>query len=390
MPRLVSFALFFTVMLSLVGAVHYYLWARLVRDTVLPPAWQRLGTATVVALYLLVPVSFFLRRTGHAWAVPLIWVSSVWLGLLLFFLVVLAFGDAGRGAVALAAKLGRVEPADPERRRLLARLFGLAVLVATGGLSAAAVRSGLARVALRRVEVRLRRLPKELDGLMLVQLTDVHVGPTIGRAFIEDIVARTNALAPDVIAITGDLVDGSVEDLREAVAPLAGLRARYGVYFVTGNHEYYSGAPEWCEELGRLGIRVLRNERVSIGDGAASFDLAGIDDAHAHQFGHGHGADLPRAVAGRDPERELVLLAHQPRAVFDAVKHGVGLQLSGHTHGGQIWPWMYAVRLQQPVVKGLARFGETQVYVSSGTGYWGPPMRLGAPAELTRVTLRSA
>jgi len=218
----------------------------------------------------------------------------------------------------------------------------------------------------------------------------VHVGPTIGRTFIEQIVAQANAANPDVIAITGDLVDGSVEELREHVAPLAQLKARYGVYFVTGNHEYYSGAQAWCEELERLGIRVLRNERVSIGGADASFDLAGIDDAHAHQFGNGHGADLARAVLGRDPSRELVLLAHQPRAVFEAVEHGVGLQLSGHTHGGQIWPWTYLVRLQQPVVAGLARFSDTQVYVSRGTGYWGPPMRLAAPAEITRVTLRTA
>jgi predicted MPP superfamily phosphohydrolase len=390
MPRLVSFALFFSVMLTLVGAVHYYLWARLVRDTVLPLPWQRALTAGIAAMYVLVPLSFFLRRSGVPFAVPIIWAASVWLGLLLLFLVVLVAGDLARGALALGAKLASAPPADPERRLALARLFGLFVVGLTSALAAVAVRSGLSRVALREVNVRLRRLPKKLDGLTIVQLTDVHVGQTIGRAFIEDIVARTNALEPDVIAITGDLVDGSVEELREAVAPLARLKARYGVYFVTGNHEYYSGAPEWCEEVGRLGIRVLRNERVSIGDAAESFDLAGIDDAHAHQFGGGHGADLARAVEGRDTGRELVLLAHQPRAVFEAVEHGVGLQLSGHTHGGQIWPWNYAVRLQQPVVAGLARFGETQVYVSSGTGYWGPPMRLGAPAEITRVTLRTA
>ncbi len=263
-------------------------------------------------------------------------------------------------------------------------------MLVTGGLAAAAIRSGLARVAVRNVNVRLRRLPQKLDGLTIVQLTDVHVGPTIGRAFIEDIVARTNALAPDVIAITGDLVDGSVDDLRDAIAPLAGLKARYGVYFCTGNHEYYSGAPEWCAELTRIGVRVLRNERVTIGDGLDSIDLAGIDDESAHRFGEGHGADLARAVAGRDPARELVLLAHQPKAVLEAKEHGVGLQLSGHTHGGQIWPWNYAVRLQQPVVAGLARFGETQVYVSCGTGYWGPPMRLAAPAEITRITLQTA
>jgi uncharacterized protein len=180
-------------------------------------------------------------------------------------------------------------------------------------------------------------------------------------------------------------VDGSVSELREHIAPLAKLRARYGVYFVTGNHEYYSGADAWCAELERIGIRVLRNERVTIGENGASFDLAGIDDHSA--FGGDHGADLPRAVRGRDPTRELVLLAHQPRAIFDAVRHGVGLQLSGHTHGGQIWPWNYFVRLQQPVVSGLRRFGETWLFVSNGTGYWGPPMRLLAPAEITQIRL---
>ncbi|HWP08108.1 MAG TPA: metallophosphoesterase [Polyangiaceae bacterium] len=390
MSRLVSFALFFTIMLTLVGAVHYYIWARLVRDLALPPAWHRALTTGIVVLFVLIPLSFFVRRTGAAWTVPIVWVASIWTGLLLLFLVVLGASDAGRGLVTLATRFGTAPPPDPERRVVLARLFGLLTLLVTGGLAAVAVRSGLAKVALREVSVRLRRLPRTLDGTTIVQLTDVHVGPTIGRAFIEEIVERTNAANPDVIAITGDLVDGSVEDLREHVAPLAKLKARYGVYFVTGNHEYYSGAGPWCAELTRLGIRVLRNERVSIGEGEHSFDLAGIDDAHAHQFGDGHGADLARAVAGRDPTRELVLLAHQPRAVFEAVQHGVGLQLSGHTHGGQIWPWSIFVRLQQPVVAGLARFSETQVYVSRGTGYWGPPMRLAAPAEITRVTLRTA
>ncbi|HEV8549085.1 MAG TPA: metallophosphoesterase [Polyangiaceae bacterium] len=390
MHRLLPFALFFLIMLTVIGGVHYFIWARLVRDMALPPAWQRTFTTALVVLFLLIPTSFFLRRSGVPFTVPLIWVSMVWMGLLLLLLMALGVGEAARAVFALAQRLASAPPPEPERRVALARLFGLLTLIVTGGLSAVAVRSGLARVALRNVSVRLRRLPQALDGTTIVQLTDVHVGPTIGRAFIEDIVARTNAENPDVVAITGDLVDGSVEDLREHVAPLAGLRARYGVYFVTGNHEYYSGAQEWCEELGRLGIKVLRNERVSIGDAGASFDLAGIDDAAADQYGNGHGADLPRAVAGRDVSRELVLLAHQPKAIFEAVEHGVGLQLSGHTHGGQIWPWTYLVRLQQPVVAGLARFSETQIYVSRGTGYWGPPMRLAAPAEITRVTLRRA
>lgn len=387
MSRLFSFALFFTLMLTVLGGAHYYAWARLVRDLALPPSQQRLLTAGFAVMFALVPLSFFVRRTSSPLATPVVWVSSIWLGVLLLLVVTLFAGDVLRGVVALASRFSDAPPAAPERRVALARLFALFAVGLTGGLAAWAVKSGLARVAVREVEVRLRRLPKALDGTTIVQLTDVHVGPTIRRDFIEEIVARTNALNADVIAITGDLVDGTVEDLREHVAPLGELKARWGVYFVTGNHEYYSGADEWIAELTRLGVRVLRNERVTVGPEGESFDLCGIDDHQAAQFGGDHGADLARACRGRDPSRELVLLAHQPRAVFEAQKHGVGLQLSGHTHGGQIWPWKYMVRLQQPVVSGLATFGETQVYVSNGTGYWGPPMRLAAPAEITRVRL---
>jgi predicted MPP superfamily phosphohydrolase len=271
---------------------------------------------------------------------------------------------------------------DPERRLLLQRLLGGAAAAVATGLGLYAYRQGTGRVAVKEVEVKLPKLPAALDGFVIAQLTDVHVGPTIGRAFIEEIVRTTNALRPDVVAITGDLVDGSVTELGESVAPLAELSPRHGTFFVTGNHEYYAGVDEWMAHLPSLGIKVLRNERVSIG-GEAGFDLAGIDDYHARP-------DLGRALAGRDASRALVLLAHQPKAVLEAAMHGVGLQLSGHTHGGQIWPWGYAVRLQQPYVAGLARHGDTTLYVSRGTGYWGPPMRLNAPAEITRITLRAA
>ncbi|HEX6276271.1 MAG TPA: metallophosphoesterase [Polyangiaceae bacterium] len=390
MSRVVSFALFFSIMVTIVGGVHYYVWLRLVRDPALPPMAFRVLTGVLLGLFVLVPVSFFLRRSEASFTVPVVWVASVWLGILLLLFFTLLAGDVLRGAALLATKLTNDGPVDPARRTVLARILAVGVTLVTASLSLAAVRSGLARVALRDIDVRLKRLPGRMNGTVIVQLTDVHVGPTIGREFIEEIVELTNAATPDVVAITGDLVDGSVAELRDHVAPLAKLRARYGVYFVTGNHEYYSGADDWCRELERIGIRVLRNERVTIGEGDDSFDLAGIDDHGASGFGGDHGADLPRAVRGRDPARELVLLAHQPRAVFDAVKHGVGLQLSGHTHGGQIWPWNYFVRLQQPVVSGLARFGETLVYVSNGTGYWGPPMRLAAPAEVTRIRLLSS
>jgi predicted MPP superfamily phosphohydrolase len=229
----------------------------------------------------------------------------------------------------------RVAPVDPSRRLALARILAIAAASIGTLETGVGLANGLARVGVRSIRVPLAKLPKALSGYTIVQLTDIHVGPTIGRAFIEQLVRSTNALSPDIIAITGDLVDGSVASLSAFVEPLRELRAKDGVFFVTGNHEYYSGPDEWLAFLETLGIRALRNERVALKDG---LDLAGVDDTSAHSYGHGHGQDVARAVADRDPSRALVLLAHQPKAVIEACKHGVDLQLSGHTHGGQIWP----------------------------------------------------
>jgi uncharacterized protein len=389
--RSLTFALWILIGTALTCSIHYYLWARLVSDVRLPPLLHRTATGLFVLLCASVPLTLTLGRTQSGTLRKILLMPSyVWMGTMFMLLVGVLAVDAVRGTAGLFQRLALdAPPADPERRLTLARLVAGAVFLLSGGASAAGVRSALGAVQVKEVPVHLPRLPRVLDGTSIVQLSDVHVGPTIGREFVTAIVDRVNALAPDVVVITGDLVDGSVRQLRDLVAPLAGLRAKHGVFFVTGNHEYYSGATSWCAELARLGIRVLRNERVEIGEGTASFDLAGVDDYHAHRFGRGHGADLAGALAGRDPSRELVLLAHQPRQCFEAQQHGVGLQLSGHTHGGQLWPWNYLVKLQQPVVSGLARFGDTQVYVSNGTGYWGPPMRIAAPAEITRVVLRA-
>ena len=391
MPRLVTFALFLSIMITLTGAAHYYVWSRLVRDPGLPATATRSLSYALIFLFVAIPASLFLRRSALGMpASGLVWLAMTWLGLLLFLTLALGVADLARGVWQVSRAWTDAGPLLPERRQAIARLLaGTAALVA-GTLGLWSLRSGLGKVMVKRVEVSLARLPPALSGTRIVQLSDVHVGPTIHRSFIETIVAQCNALVPDLVVITGDLVDGSVEELREHVAPLAELRAKYGVFFVTGNHEYYSGALEWCSELERLGVRVLRNERVSIGDESASFDLAGVDDHSAKRFGEGHGEDLPKALRGRDLSRELVLLAHQPRTILEAKEHGVGLQLSGHTHGGQLWPWTYLVRLQQPVVAGLARFDKSLIYVSRGTGYWGPPMRLGAPSEIAELTLRSA
>jgi uncharacterized protein len=377
--RIVLFIAFASVVL---GGAHRYVWARLVRDAGLPQPWERASTLALIALFLLLIGGIVATRTlPRSVASPLLWFAYTWLGVLFLLVLSLAIAD-----LAKLFALRGIE--DPDRRRVIMRIFAGAAAALGIGSSAVAIASALAPVAVKRVRVALDRLSPSASGLRIVQLTDVHVGPTIGRDFIERIVAKVNALSPDVIAITGDLVDGSVAELREHVAPLADLRARYGVYFVTGNHEYYSGVDAWITYLTSLGIRVLRNERVRIG-GEDGIDLAGIDD---HSAGvRGHGSDLRRALQGRDPDRPCVLLAHQPRGIDLADALGVDLQLSGHTHGGQLYPWKFLVRLQQPFVEGLHRLARAQIYVSRGTGYWGPPMRLGAPAEITEIELvRSA
>lgn len=387
------FLLFFAVFVTIVAGLHLYLWRQLVRDTSLPRRWHAGLTVAMAALALSVVASFFLVRVVPASAGRfLMFPIYLWMGAVFYLLLVVLGADIARLLVKAARRPLRRAPVDPERRRFLARLVGGGASASFAGI--AFVGSGKAMdledIVTRKVEVPLRRLPRALDGFRIVQISDLHLGPTLDRAWCEGVVERVNALAPDLVAITGDVIDGSVERLRDDVEPLARLRSKHGSFFCTGNHEYYFGPAEWCEHLASLGIRVLRNERVSIGEGGDSFDLAGIDDHRSKGMAEGHGPDLKRAVEGRDERKELVLLAHQPVAVLEAAERGVGLQLSGHTHGGQMWPFHYLVHLSQPYVSGLVNHKGTMLYVNQGTGFWGPPIRIGTFAEITEVTLRSA
>ena len=245
------------------------------------------------------------------------------------------------------------------------------------------------------VDLPIAGLPPALQGFRIVQISDIHVGPTIGQAYLERIVARVNALDADVVAITGDLVDGPVSRLGPLLAPLQGLRARHGSFFVTGNHEYYSGAEAWVVQLRQLGLVVLMNEHRVIqhqapsGESAALL-LAGVTDYSAGQFIASHRSDPQQAIAGAPAAAVRILLAHQPRSAAAAAQAGFDVQLSGHTHGGQFWPWGYFVRLQQPFTAGLHRFQSLWVYTSRGTGYWGPPKRLGAASEIGVLRLVAA
>lgn len=392
--RWISFLTFFSMVVLVDGLLHWFLWARLVRDPGWPDSAKVVGTVLTIFFAVATPLGMILTRFLPSNAVkPLATAIYVWMGVAFILFSVVLFAAIAKlvftSAVAMLAKLGGEGPLeDPARRELLAK--GVAAATGAVGLvaSGAALRSGLAEVEVKEVGVKLARLPSALSGLSVVQFSDVHVGPLLQTKFIETLVEQANRQRPDLVVITGDLVDGSLAELKEHVQALGRLKSRFGTYFVTGNHEYYSGVDAWLPELRRLGIRVLRNERVVLGDAGASIDLAGVDDSSAGRFGQGHGADVGRATAGRDRERELLLLAHQPKAIVDAAAAGVGLQLSGHTHGGQIWPFNHVVGLVQPYVAGLYQHDPTtQIYVSRGTGFWGPPMRLAAPAEITKLVL---
>ena len=384
-PNIVFFLL---VVLCLTGGIHFYFWARLVRDAALPQPYYRLGTVVFALLAVMAPATLTGARLFPRASPWLMYGAFSWLGCILLLFFALLASDAVAAIFSLWARFGGGAPLDPEKRLFLARaLAGTAATVAATGAAAGLI-SARQKVEVKQVPLALKKWPRGLDGYSIVQISDIHLGPTIGREFMEDLVTRINALSPDLVAITGDLVDGSVEVLREAAAPLAKLQAKHGVFFVTGNHEYYAGADEWIAHLRTLGIRVLRNERVRVGDAAGAFDIAGTDDRMAHL--EGHGEDLGKALGNRDATTPVVLMAHQPRSFPEAAKLGVDLQLSGHTHGGQIFPWGMFVQLQQGFLAGLFQRGDSTLYVSRGTGYWGPPMRLGAPAEITRLVFKAA
>jgi len=377
----VRIAVALAVLLSLLTAAHVYLWRRYIQA----PSWPRpLRRALVVLLLVLgtsIPFGFAVARAlPRSSGGVLAYVAFGWLGVLFFLAVASGVAELVRGLRWLKARV-RDEPEDPERRLLFERSLSLAVGASTGLGSSWALASGMREAGLKELEVHLERLPKHLDGLNLVQISDVHIGPTLGVDFMKEVAETVRAARPEMLFVTGDLVDGSVAQLEAHVAPLGGLRPRHGAYFVTGNHEFYSGAEPWCRHLSSLGLRVLRNEWVRPLPG---LQLVGIDDED-HQRGAG-----ARLAPQLDPDQETLLLAHRPQSIPEAEVLGAGLQISGHTHGGQIYPMTELVRLTTPYVAGLYRHDDrTQIYVSRGTGYWGPPMRLAAPAEITRIVLRS-
>ena len=363
-------------------ALHAYVGARLLSDLPGGALGVAVGVAVLAASAYLIPFGFSARQSGPE-------SRRMWAGLLamgafssLFVLTVLRDG-ALLVTLALVHWAGAALPVAA-----IARDTALGVPLLTLLITALGYVNARRIAQVRHVDVPIATLPAALQGFTIVQITDVHVGPTIGRDYVEAIVASVNGLDADVVAITGDLVDGSVRQLSAHVEPLARLSSRHGTFFVTGNHEYYSGVGAWVSELRRLGLNVLVNEHVVLDHEGASLVLAGVTDFGAHHYDASHRSDPGAALAGAPADAGAkVLLAHQPRSAGAAARAGFDLQLSGHTHGGQFLPWNFFVRFQQPFTAGLERLGRLWVYTSRGTGYWGPPKRFGAPSEITRVRL---
>jgi len=372
---------FIVIVLGLIGLLHGYIGWQILPDLPLPFFVKIIGGLWLAASFFLVPAGLLARVIKtQPLADRLSWTGMLAMG---FFssLLVLTFA---RQLVLLAVMLGdMVRPALVADSAVAVPLLALAVTV-LGYFNARRV------AAVRKVEVPIAGLPKKLEGFTIAQISDIHVGPTIKRDYLEAIVDKVNSLGADMVAVTGDLVDGSVERLRDHTAPLAKLTARHGAFFVTGNHEYYSNAPAWVAEVRRLGLTVLMNQHVLLRHEGATLLVAGVTDYSAHKFNEAERSDPHAALKGAPSVPVKLLLAHQPRSAVAAADAGFDLQLSGHTHGGQFFPWNLFVPLQQPFTAGLNRLHQLWVYTSRGTGYWGPPKRLLAPSEITHLTLVAA
>ncbi|MGY2124420.1 metallophosphoesterase [Nocardia gipuzkoensis] len=337
-----------------------------------------LGSALFLLGFACLPASMFLGH-GPAQSDAAAIVGDTLLGVMWVFFSWSVLGNLARAGLTVAG----VD--DPARSRIVAVgvLAAATVLVAWGVFEARRV------PRVRTVQVTIPGLGPALDGLRMVVATDTHYAALDRLRWSERVVEVVNAQHPDIACHAGDLADGSVAKRHAQVDPLGKVEAELGRFYITGNHEYFGDAQGWIDHMASLGWQPLHNQHETVRRGDDQLVIAGIDDPTGIGL-TGHGPDLPAALAGADPDAPVVLLAHQPRQVREAAAAGVALQISGHTHGGQIWPFHYLVRLEQPVVAGLSRHGDrTQLYTSRGTGFWGPQLRVFAPSEITVLVLRS-
>ncbi|MEE9464709.1 MAG: metallophosphoesterase [Candidatus Neomarinimicrobiota bacterium] len=392
--------IFLLIVLAVLILMHGYSGLRLIPTLGLPPPWKAIAWGVLAAMMLLPPLPIIMRARGYenifTDILAAIGYTSMGFFSLLFMIVVardLAWLVLTLGAKALAwfqsfqADAVAPIPFDPGRRRFIIQMMNLGLLSATGLATAWGLYEARRRPTVFEMDIPIPNLPADLQGFRIIQISDLHVGPTLKAGWVGQVVELVNSLNPDLVAFTGDLGDGTAEYLRRDVAPLADMRAPHGVYFCTGNHEYYSGLDDWLAEIKRLGMTTLNNEHTVLEHGAGRIMLAGVTDLTAHQVHPDYATD-PDAAAANAPDCHVrLLLAHQPGSIHAAARLGFHLMLCGHTHGGQFHPFSLAVRAVHPYIAGLHNHDGTWVYVNRGTGYWGPPMRIGIPPEVTVVRL---
>ncbi|XBS68875.1 metallophosphoesterase [Acerihabitans sp. KWT182] len=374
---------FFIRLISIVIVLHVYIGLRLIPDLPLGMPYKVLGAMLLVASVSLIPLGRAARRIkSQPLSDRLAWLGFLMMGLFSTLLALTVLRDI---ALLLMYIINSPQGAASAE---YAAYSALGVPTLAVFLTLLGVYNARRSAPVKIIEVPIAGLAAALDGFSIVQITDIHIGPTIKRGYVEKIVATVNGLKADLIAVTGDVVDGTVPQLAADAKPLGELSARHGTFFVTGNHEYYAGADDWIIEFRRLGFQVLMNEHVVVDHDGAHAIVAGVTDYGAGSVDPAHMSSPAKAMHGAPADIPFrLLLAHQPRSAAAAAEAGFTLQLSGHTHGGQFLPWPFFIRLQQPFVHGLAKLNDLWVYTSRGTGYWGPPIRLGAPSEVTLLRL---
>jgi predicted MPP superfamily phosphohydrolase len=396
--QLMKFFLFF---ITVWGGGHAYIAHRLIRPLPAGSRWRPIGWSWWTVSLLTAPLVLVGRWQGLDQALfdMLAWIAYVDMGFFLVLIPLLVTRDSGWILFRLFRKLHHklsdrpqtITPENNARRQFLANTMNAGMLGLTGGMTIAGYNEARRLARVKVITIPVRNLPADLEGFHIVQLSDIHLGPTIKGDYLQGIVERSNELNPDMVAITGDLVDGLTNQLQKDVAPLTQLRSRHGSFFVTGNHEYYWDAKTWSALLKTLGIKVLLNENRIIQHGSARLMVAGVTDYAGDKYVSDHLSDPRQARHHAERADASVLLAHQPRSAFAGEAAGYDLQLSGHVHGGQFFPWNLFINLVQPFSNGLHKLnGRMWLYVSAGTGYWGPPQRLGVPPEITSIKLRRA
>ncbi len=390
MTKTLIFIVFFSVVTIIVLSIHYYLWLRLIKDTGLSGLYKNIGTYSLIVFAISLPIALLADRIlPLKYSFPLLWLSYFWIGVMMLLFFLLFSMDMIKIPIYIFQKLTMAgeEITNPGRREFVSGVLASAASTIVFISSGIGVKNYYSNAIVKKFNVSLKGLPEAFKGFKIVQISDLHLGQMMTKKTLEEIVDQVNRLKPDLIAITGDLADGPTGKLLSEADPLKNLKAEKGIYFVTGNHEYYSGVEKWTLAIEKMGIKVLNNENIKIKRADDYFYLAGVTDHEGKNFGKEHAADFKKAFSRLEHGKKKILLAHQPIAVQKASEYGTDLVLAGHTHGGQIWPFNYLVYLQQPYLKGFYDYNGTKLYVNQGTGCWGPPLRLGSQNEITQIIL---